>query len=230
MKNFRWPHFTYHNIISPFPFSKGHETSWTLHSVNVATNTKTTLVASVEENTYQAFKKDSIDLYLPPGKYRFTLKDAFGDGFCCSNGSEGWYVISLDGREIIRGDYYRHEISYDILVGHNPDMSDRDREWLNAHNSRRKAWHERYGETFVPLLWSTELAADALSWANELLNDCDIPGISHESNVPEGENLAKNKASAAGGMGMLYPPENVSLGFFIIGTEINLWTLFKVHY
>ncbi|KAL7541402.1 hypothetical protein ACHAXR_010886 [Thalassiosira sp. AJA248-18] len=187
----------------------GDETSWTLYSVNQETGAQT-LIAAVEENTYEPSQEDSIELFLAPGKYRFTLKDAYGDGFCCSNGRDGWYVISLDDRELIRGGYYANEVSYDILVGHDPEMSDRDIEWLEAHNTRRKTWHERYGETYVPLLWSTELAADAFSWAEELLNDCDIPGIAHESNVVEGENLAKNKASSAEvGMGRLYPAENI---------------------
>ena len=36
------------------------------------------------------------------------------------------------------------------------------------------------------MVWSMELASDAQSWAEALLNDCDIEGISHESDVEEG--------------------------------------------
>ena len=124
-------------------------------------------------------------------------------------------MISLNEKELVRGDYYTKEISYDIFVGYDwaSTMNARDEEWLEAHNRRRKTWHERQGETYVPLLWSKQLAQDARSWARELLNDCDIDGVSHESSIAEGENLAKNKATGAGGMGQLYPPENVS--FFL---------------
>jgi len=187
----------------------GQETSWTLYSVNVETDGQTTLITSVEENTYEPFEQDSVELFLTPGKYRFTLKDAYGDGFCCSNGSDGSYVISVDGRELIRGGYYMDEISYDIIIGYNSEMSDRDTQWLEAHNSRRKTWHESHDKTYVPLLWSKELAEDASSWAQELLNDCGIPGITHESGVSEGENLSKNTATTEDGMGQLYPADNI---------------------
>jgi hypothetical protein len=58
-------------------------------------------------------------------------------------------------------------------------------------------------------LWSAGLAEDALSWVTELLDDCKIEGITHESGVEEGENFVKNKVSKEGGMGQLYPPDNV---------------------
>ena len=128
------------------------------------------------------------------------------------------FAIRLDGRELIRGDYYRYELSYDIAAGHDPEstMSDRDVEWLVAHNTRRRSWHQRHGETYVPLVWSAGLAEDALSWATELLDECEIEGIKHESGVEEGENLAKNKASKEGGMGQLYPPDNVRRSAFFV--------------
>ena len=57
---------------------------------------------------------------------------------------------------------------------------------------------------------------DALSWATELLDDCKIEGITHESGVEEGKNLAKNKALKEGGMGQLYPPDNVRRSAFFV--------------
>ena len=156
----------------------GEETSWTLYSVD-STDGQDELIAFVRENTYNSYEEDFVELDLAPGKYRFTLKDSFGDGFCCSNGSDGMFAIRLDGRLLIRGDYYRSELSYDIAAGHDPEstMSDRDVEWLVAHNTRRRTWHQRHGETYVPLMWSAGLAKDALSWATELLDDCEIKGI-----------------------------------------------------
>jgi len=146
------------------------------------------MIEKREGNTYGSFEKDSIELTLTPGKYRFTLKDSFGDGY----GKDGSFKISLNGNELASGGYYESERIVDVLVGHNPEltMSDRDKEWVEAHNSRRKTWHERYDKTYVPLAWSTTLATDAVSWAEELLNNCALTG----SGVPEGENLARGAA------------------------------------
>ena len=167
----------------------GEETSWTLHSIDDKTNAQMKLISSVNENTYGPSEEDVVELDIAPGKYRFTLKDAFGDG-----GTES-YAISLDGREVIRGDKYRKEVSYDILVGNDPalTMSTRDKEYLDAHNTRRKTWHERYDKVYVPLAWSASLAKDASNYAEKLLNDCEVDGIVHEENVDSGENLAKNR-------------------------------------
>merc|ERR1719203_1156040 len=98
------------------------------------------------------------------------------------------------------------EVSYDILVGYDADlnMSDRDKEWVEAHNSRRKICHERHDKTYVPLTWSETLAMDAVSRAEELLGDCDIQGISLESDVPEGKNVAKSVSSTDGFTGQFY--------------------------
>ena len=110
----------------------GYETSWTLHSVDLDTKEDVALIESVDEYTYEKNEQISLNIDLKPGKYRFTLRDAFGDGFCCSNGSDGWYRIYLDGREVVRGAYYRFSVSHDILVGYNPDltMNARDKDWL----------------------------------------------------------------------------------------------------
>jgi len=190
----------------------GEETSWTLYKVDIDTNMETNMIESVDENTYVANEQVNLDITLSPGKYRFTLRDQFGDGFCCSNGSDGWYRVYLDNEEIFRGGWYRQEISHDILVGFDWEstMNERDNEWLIAHNIRREDWHQRNNGLpgYVPLKWSTELAKDAQSWADELLDDCDQEGIAHESDVEEGENLAKNFGNGGQWAG-LYPPENI---------------------
>ena len=38
----------------------------------------------------------------------------------------------------------------------------------------------------------------------------------HNSDIKEGKNLAKNKASKEGGMGQLYPPDNVRRSAFFV--------------
>ena len=110
----------------------GEETSWFLHRLDLDTNQlASSPVASVAEGTYADFEQDQINLMLEPGKYRFTLKDKYGDGFCCSNGSDGWYKLYVDNKEIVRGAYYRFEKSHDILVGFRPEltMTSRDAAW-----------------------------------------------------------------------------------------------------
>lgn len=185
-----------------------HESSWALHSINQATNAEIAEIASVGRHTYQSQERDTIDLYLSPGKYRFTLKDFGGDGFCCSNG-EGEYSITLEGREIIRGEVFNDEVSYDIMVGYDPELSTRESKWLTAHNDRRKTWHQQNGEKYAKLRWSEELALDALSRAQELLSDCNIAGVSNEFNGPEGENIYKKKSNSVGSVGNFYPPDTV---------------------
>jgi hypothetical protein len=64
---------------------------------------------------------------------------------------------------------------------------------------RRKKYHEQWGKSYVPLKWSPMLANEARQWANQLLNDCDIPGVKHEPGISEGENMAKNIGSGANG-------------------------------
>jgi hypothetical protein len=79
------------------------------------------------------------------------------------------------------------------------DGLERDEAWLQAHNVRRKKYHEQWGKSYVPLKWSPMLANEARQWANHLLNDCDIPGVTHEPGISEGENMAKNIGSGANG-------------------------------
>ena len=122
---------------------------------------------------------------------------------------EGYYKIKVDGVEIIKGGYYRSEISYTFLIGHFPEMTDREKQWLEAHNVRRMQWHEGNGVSYVPLKWSAELTKHAQAWADKLTEKCEIVGIDHEHDVEEGENLAKNQADGRNGMGRLYPPDNI---------------------
>lgn len=190
---------------------QGYETSWSLESIGYdatrSTNTST-VIAAVDENTYNSYEEDSKEFTLPRGTYRFTLRDAFGDGFCCKE-FEGYYSVTIDGREVIKGGYYRSEITYEFLIGYYPEMTQREKEWLIAHNVRRKEWHEGHGVSYVPLRWSAALAKQAQRWANKLTDACEVVGIDHEHGVEEGENLAKNQADGRKGMGQLYPPDNI---------------------
>lgn len=49
------------------------------------------------------------------------------------------------------------------------DTTDRDEEWLAAHNTRRQDWHQRYGKSYVPLTWSNALKEQSRAYAETLL-------------------------------------------------------------
>lgn len=76
---------------------------------------------------------------------------------CCNFGN-GSYKISIDGKEFSSPkddrDWERrvHEFSVGSIPGGMPfnskGMTDRDSEWLVAHNKRRRSWHQRYGKEY----------------------------------------------------------------------------------
>ncbi|KAL7518685.1 hypothetical protein ACHAWX_003497 [Stephanocyclus meneghinianus] len=61
--------------------------------------------------------------------------------------------------------------------------------WLEAHNTRRKTFHEQYGETYIPLVWSEALAADAQSWADEM-NDGSACSATTQNNDDYGQSTS----------------------------------------
>lgn len=128
---------------------------------------------------------------------------------CCRYG-EGFFRVHLDDRLVLNGGSYNENVTATLLVGHNPDglMSEREHLYLEAHNTRRKEWHEDNGLDYVPLVYSPALAVKAKAWADELLWSCGVIGIEHEILNPFGENLAKNTGQAAS-WGQLYPPNNI---------------------
>ena len=129
-------------------------------------------------------------------------------GFCCKHGN-GFYSIFLDNVRMVHVTHFNENMTNVINVGYDPTpvMTERDHEYLHAHNKRRQKWHEMYNTSYVPLQWSPKLAEESLVWANELLKDCDSVGIEHEPGIGYGENLAKNHGNYDD-WGQLYPPEN----------------------
>jgi len=173
---------------------------------------------------YARYSYDRVDVCVrSPGAYTFVIFDAYGDGMCdpgSGGGGSGattcgYYRLYLDGREIVDVSHYGASNTHSINVGYDPlpHMSDRHVEYLDAHNTRRRSWHEMHGVSYVPLLWSPGLAEDSARWAEALLDDCDSDDIEHETGVMEGENLAKNKGyeyeDGVPSWGQLYPPESM---------------------
>jgi hypothetical protein len=102
--------------------------------------------------------------------------------------------VLLDDREVLHNEFFKKMFTQTLKVGYDPTvgMTEREALYLDAHNTRRKEWHESNNVSYVPLTWSHQLAFEARLWAEKLLVNCSIAGIEHEHNVTEGENLAKN--------------------------------------
>jgi hypothetical protein len=101
----------------------------------------------------------------------------FDEGDCCQGGS---------GRSCKDPDVvgYPNPRASDYAQS----LSDSQQEWLELHNGRRSKYHRMYGEEYVPLMYSTYLEDQALSYARELSQDyCEDY---HHSNGNQGENLA----------------------------------------
>jgi len=120
------------------------------------------------------------------GKYKLTVYDNTA-GICCSYG-RGRYSLSKSGFEVVYGGQFRDaKASHIVLLGYDPELSDQDSKWLEAHNRRRQMFHELHGEQFRPLHWSPSLAEDASRWADKLLETCKI---TREPNLQDGENIS----------------------------------------
>ena len=73
------------------------ETSWTLENV-CSTTKKLTTKGNAE----------GAKLCIKPGKYKFTMKDSFGDGMCCKQG-QGEYKVYFDGSLVSQGGDFKHK-------------------------------------------------------------------------------------------------------------------------
>ena len=194
----------------------GEDVSWELFSMTPVSTGVVRKKLLNSGGSYQSYSYDIIDACLPtPAKYAFTIHDVYGDGLCDhSRGICGYYKLYLNGREIIHVTHYGYNNTNSINMGFDPtpSMTTRHVEYLLAHNTRRREWHERYNTSYVPLIWSPRLAEESLRWAVKLLDDCEVPGVEHEPGVAEGENLAKNLGleyeNGTASWGQLYPPES----------------------
>ena len=191
----------------------GAETSWTLDRLN-SDGTRYTAMSS---RTYTENESEVQEMCLDVGKYELVIMDGIGDGICCQY-DEGYYKFSLesDGSwdTVITGGNFKstrfvHQIEIRVT---DPPRSERDEQWLIAHNTRREYWHNFYNKSYVPLKWSAELAESSRVYAEKLLDACDSGGIVHDPDNLYGENMAKNKGT--GGWGEEYLPDKL-VGRFI---------------
>lgn len=71
-------------------------------------------------------------------------------------------------------------------------MTNRDMQWLNSHNARRRKYHAKFNKKYMPLRWSRKLKRLSKKWAKHLASQCGSQGIYHDPNNRYGENLASN--------------------------------------
>jgi len=161
------------------------------------------------QGSFAKYEYKSSEICVPHGNYTFVIKDQYGDGMCCRDG-EGFFKVHLNEREVLNGGSFNEKITARLNVGYEPDgyMTERESLYLEAHNVRRKEWHEKYDLSYVPLMYSPGLARQSKAWAEELLHVCDIVGIEHEDYVAYGENLAKNTGNSES-WGQLYSPTKI---------------------
>lgn len=193
---------------------QGHETSWELrkkYGSEAMYDGPDESVDYVDSTTYSGV------VCLNVGMYVFTIFDDLKDGMCCSAGN-GHYDIEVqnkDGswRDAVRGKQFYGKKMHTIDVGKmESTMTDRDKEYLIAHNKRRLQWHTEYGKAYVPLKWSKGLRDLSEKYAVKLLDTCLTDTPRHDTNNPYGENLARNKGG--GDWGQLYDPEQI-VGRFV---------------
>lgn len=171
--------------------SYGADTSWEFKVQNGR-------VLATNDRVYGSNEIDTTEICIKKGKlYEFTVRDKYGDGMCCHYGN-GSYKIKTessrteDGEEIIlHGGRFQEKEMTHLINTTSPLMSDRDHLWLEAHNIRRKLWHNHYNTEYVPLQYSESLVAEAQIWAEFLLDSCK-DGMYHDPARVYGENVASN--------------------------------------
>jgi len=199
----------------------GYETSWVFRP----RESQTVLYQSPKDAKYGPNQTYCGQYCVDVGFYVFKISDLFKDGICCSagNGSYSIEVMKKNGqyRQAASGGSFGSNMSHVIDVGHTESkMTDRDDQYLEAHNKRRREWHSRYGKEFRPLVWSNGLKESAMIYANKLLNTCTSGPPVHDPDDDYAENIARNVGS--GGWGQLYSPDKI-LGRFVEREEGLPW-------
>ena len=79
--------------------------------------------------------------------YHFTIEDLFND-------FSGSYKVTVGDRVAVTGGDFKDKKTHLIDVGQIESvMTERDMQYLEAHNTRRMDWHTRYNTEYVPLRW-----------------------------------------------------------------------------
>lgn len=161
-----------------------------------------TVLSSVNE--VAAYQSKTLTGCVQDGTYTLKLTDT--DGICCRNG-KGYYKLEVGGTQVAAGGYFIGSKVHTIKIGYDWEskMNSRDKEWLTAHNNRRRKYNG--GAGYKALRWANSLADDAKDHAEYLAGDCKNADLTHAANVADGENLAKNQGH--GEWGGLYAADKI---------------------
>lgn len=129
----------------------GFETSWKLYK-NKSTGGVKELQAGPPAGMNYDKRQRYVGRYcLPPGNYRWIIRDKFKDGMCCNFGP-GKYAGYLNKKKIFSSpdddeDWERRGHTFTVssntqIPGQakTAGMTARDQQWLVSHNTRRKEW------------------------------------------------------------------------------------------
>ena len=180
----------------------GNDTSWEFRLKDgpaLAKNERTYRFKQVEVDERSVCVEDS-------SLYELEVHDAYGDGMCCRYSNGHYKIIDHNQETVLHGGFFFANKTTHLLNTTKPYMSERDEDWLFEHNKRRKYWHHYYNTSYVPLLWSESLKAEAKVWADSLLDACG-DGIYHDPKRISGENAAANTGS--GGWGTKREPGKI---------------------
>mmetsp|Transcript_17498 Transcript_17498/g.27437 ORF Transcript_17498/g.27437 Transcript_17498/m.27437 type:complete len:499 (-) Transcript_17498:152-1648(-) len=151
---------------------------------------------------------------LPADEYELVMRDGAGDRcgkfkFYMENSQRQW-------KELVGACKVGRTMSWHFHTK-NVSMTQREVEWLEAHNERRqKYWYN--GSTiknngnphYVPQVWDPELAAAATEYAEELLDGCESDEMLHDpSRNGQGENMAKNRGTPGTDYGSQPAPDRI---------------------
>lgn len=200
----------------------GFESSWKLMKKNG--NSWSKKKSGPPGNTKYGAKATYVGGFcLSSGQYQFQFSDLFRDGM--NAGTKGYYKITVDGVQkgsapSDRRNWAKRVHQFTIGGGNNngggsgavnlpfsprgDDMTNRDSLWLNAHNTRRKKYHEANGKSYNALQWSNILKQQSKQYAQQLLSNC---SLKHDDNNQYGENLASNYGT--GSYGALKHPNQI---------------------
>jgi hypothetical protein len=134
-------------------------------------------------------------------------------------------AVSDENKEVVTKDTGNNSI-VDLISAHISQESDRESQWLQAHNIRRMQWHQENEVSYVPLRWSVGLTSSALAWA-EVFIDQEYKSFDlfHDDNAEEGENLAMNCGS--GSWSAMRHPDNILSRW--VEEEIGLNPPYNLH-
>jgi len=166
----------------------------------------------------------TVEACLPADDYEIVMHDGFGDG--CPK-----FELSMENSEgewkKLIGRCYRQETWRRHFHTKTISMTQREIEWLNAHNERRAKYYytgnrikSNGNDRYVPQAWDASLAAAATAYAEELLDGCGTNTMEHARNRNgQGENMAKNRGSPGSDYGSQYSPDGILNRF--VEMEIN---------